>query len=254
MFKRLSIKLATVLISGSLLLSTAVMAENTNIAAAASLRFALSDIVALFTKQHPEYSLQVTYGASGKLSHQIINGAPFDLFLSADMQRPLQLEAAKVTASPIQAYALGRIVIWQADETAPALTLADLIRPEIHKLAIAQPAHAPYGKMAQQALEAAGIWQQVQTKLVFGENIAQTAQMTQSGAADAGIIALSLAKNPNIARDNYSLIDASLHQPLLHGLVLTKSGANNHAAKSFANFMQSAAAEKILQQHGFERP
>lgn len=254
MLQRLGRKLATALLSCSLLLSAAALAENSNIAAAASLRYALTDILALFAKNYPQHSLQVTYGSSGKLSHQIINGAPFDLFISADMQRPEQLEAANMTAASTQAFAIGRMVIWQTDEHAAALTFADLTRPDIRKLAIAQPAHAPYGKMAQQALEAAGIWQQVQSKLVFGENIAQTAQMTQSGAAEAGIIALSLAKNPNINRDNYFLIDASMHQPLVHGLVLTKAGANNSAAIEFARFMQTDAVTAILKRYGFERP
>lgn len=238
----------------SMLFSNLVMADSANIAASASLRYALTDIVALFSEQYPQHNLQLTYGSSGKLSQQIINGAPFDVLLSADMLRPEQLVAANMTAAPAQAFAVGRIVIWQADAKRAALSIEDLTRVDINKIAIAQPAHAPYGKMAQQALEAAGIWQQVQTKLVFGENIAQTAQMTQSGAAEAGIIALSLAKNPNIQRENYYLIDASMHQPLLHGLVVTKAGANNSAATAFARFMQTDAVTAILEKYGFERP
>jgi molybdate transport system substrate-binding protein len=122
------------------------------------------------------------------------------------------------------------------------------------RLAIAQPAHAPYGQRAKEALKAAGLWQAVLPKLVYGENIAQTAQLAQSGGADIAIIALSLAMFPELAKHGYQLISPTLHQPLTQAYVITRYGANNSAAHNFAQYMATPEVIALMQRYGFELP
>jgi molybdate transport system substrate-binding protein len=222
------------------------------IAAAADLKFAMDDIVTAFKQVHPNDTVQVTYGSSGQFTTQIQQGAPFDLFFSADIAYPQTLAKAGLAASAPKRYAIGRIVLWSATLDASKLSLQDLAKPEFDRIAIANPEHAPYGKRAVQALHASGVWDKVQGKLVYGENIAQTAQFVQTGNARIGIIALSLAMNPAFAsKGGYALIPASLHDPLEQGFVITHRAAGNPLALAFARFMDSAQAKTILQHYGF---
>jgi molybdate transport system substrate-binding protein len=132
------------------------------------------------------------------------------------------------------------------------MQLQDLLDDSIRRIAIAQPTVAPYGQRAQEALSAAGVWQQVQSKLVFAENISQVAQMSESGAADIGIVALSLAMQPALSAQAYLLIDADLHQPLEQGFVVTRRAAQNVVAKNFSDFLLSDTAREIFQANGFD--
>ena len=231
----------------------AAMAQPFTVAAASDLRFALDDIVEQFAVQHPEYAndISVIYGSSGRLTTQISNGAPFDIFFSADIAFPQRLHEQQMTATEPELYAIGRLVLWSARLDATELTLQDLLRDDIRRIAIAQPAHAPYGMRAQEAMEAAGVWQAVQSKLVFGENIAQAAQMAESGAADVGIIALSLALFPSMQNRGYHLIDDGLHNPLAQGFVITRRGGNKASVRAFAEFMNSDTARDIKTRYGF---
>ncbi len=222
------------------------------IAAAADLKFAMDDIVSVYQQAHPADTIQVVYGSSGKFSTQIQQGAPFDLYFSADIVYPQTLARAGLTASAPKVYALGRIVLWSESVDASKLTLQDLTRPQFDRIAVANPKHAPYGKRAVQALHASGVWDQVQDRLVYGEDIAQTAQFVQTGNAKIGIIALSLALNPAFAsKGGYAVIPDKLYQPLVQGYVITRHAANNPVAKAFATFIDSPAAKKILQHYGF---
>lgn len=230
-------------------------ADNFTIAAAADLRFALDDIIEVYRRDHPQQAFEVVYGSSGKITTQIINGAPYDIFFSADILFPERLRAEGFTANEPAVYAIGRIVIWSNTLDAWQLTFADLATdPRISRIAIAQPSHAPYGLRAQEALQATGVWERVQPKLVFGENIAHTAQMVESGAADVGIIALSLAKFPELARHPYHLIDEKLHNPLTQGYVITKHGDDKQTVADFARYMETGAAYEIMERYGFEMP
>lgn len=225
------------------------------IAAASDLRFALDDVIEVYREAHPDHEIEVIYGSSGKITTQIINGAPFDIFFSADISFPQRLRAEGLAATEPAVYALGRIVLWSRTVDASALTLEDLVTDErLRRIAIAQPAHAPYGMRAQEAMEAAGIWEKVQSKLVFGENIAQTAQMVESGAAEIGIIALSLAKFPTLATHAHHLIDEHLHEPLTQGYVVTRRGADKPGVMDFANFMETDVAHAIMERYGFVIP
>ena len=230
-------------------------AEPLRIAAASDLRYALDEIVARY--RHTEAGqtepgdIQVIYGSSGKMTTQIINGAPYDIFFSADIAYPQKLKAQGLTATDPAVYAIGRIVIWSNTLDAASLTLEDLTSDRIRRIAIAQPSHAPYGLRAKEALQSAGIWEAVEGKLVFGENIAHAAQMTQSGAAQVGIIALSLARFPDLEKYGYHLIDDGLHRPLTQGYVVTQRGGNTPAAQAFAAYMASDAAHEIMARYGF---
>ena len=238
----------------SLLVSVSAAAAELTIAAASDLRFALDDVLAVFKASHPGHDINVIYGSSGRMTAQIINGAPYDIFFSADISFPERLQAEGMTATEPAVYALGRIVLWSSSIDASAMTLQDLLNDNVRRIAIAQPAHAPYGQRAQEAMMAAGVWQQVQSKLVFGENIAHAAQMTESGAADVGIIALSLALFPDLQERGYALISDTMHQPLTQGFVVTKRGGDNALALQFADFMATAAAHDIMITYGFVMP
>lgn len=165
------------------------------------------------------------------------------------------MHAEGFAATEPAVYAIGRIVIWSNTLDASSLTLADLATdPRIRRLAIAQPAHAPYGLRAQEAMQGSGVWAAVQGKLVFGENIAHTAQMVESGAAEVGIIALSLAKFPELAKDGHHLIDDTLHEPLTQGYIVTTRGAKKAGPMDFAAFMETDVAHAIMARYGFVMP
>lgn len=236
------------------LLSFSAHAERFTIAAASDLRYALDEVIAEYRNAHPDHEPTVIYGSSGKMTTQIMNGAPYDIFFSADISFPERLKQAGFTATDPAVYAIGRIVIWSNTIDASRLTLQDLADDSIRRIAIAQPSHAPYGLRAQEAMEAVGVWDAVQGKLVFGENIAHTAQMVESGAAEVGIIALSLAKFPSLAQHGHHLIDDALHEPLTQGYVVTRRGGAKPAVMDFARFMETDAAHAIMERYGFVMP
>lgn len=202
--------------------------------------------------------MDVITGSSGNFFAQVQSGAPFDLFFSADMDYPKKLEASSF-AEPgtLYEYALGRIVIWTPSNSRVDVakdTWSALLDAGIQKIAIANPALAPYGRAAVSALQKAGIYEQVRAKLVYGENISQAAQFVQSGNAQAGIIAHSLALSPRMKDGKTWEIPGDMHQPIEQGAVLLKSGKNKTAALEFLNFVRSAAGKAILEEQGFAIP
>lgn len=226
--------------------------EKLTIAAAADLKFALDEIVALFKSTYPAAQIETIYGSSGNFSTQIRQGAPYDLYFSADIAYPRALKEEGFAASEVQTYGMGRIVLWSSTRDASKMTLADLTDSSIQKIAIANPQHAPYGRCAEEVLRASGVWEKVEHKLVYGENIAQTAQYVQSGNAQIGIIALSLALSPELAKQGgYALIPDKLHQPLEQGFIITKHGAGNTLAHEFAGFITDKQAKAIMTRYGF---
>lgn len=230
-------------------------AEKITIAAAADLKFALDEIVAGFRKSHPADEIQVSYGSSGKFQTQIQQGAPYDLFFSADISFPRQLARLGLAASEVKPYAVGRIVLWSAGQDAAKITLASLADPRFKRIAIANPKHAPYGKRAEEALRAAGVWESVRSRLVLGESVAQAAQFVQSGNAQAGIIALSLALSPELTKKGgYVLIPDTLHQPLEQGYIITRRGGEKTLAATFSDYMDSKPARGIMTKYGFVLP
>ncbi len=226
---------------------------NMTIAAAADLHEAMDHLVAAYRRDHPAATINVVYGSSGVLTTQIEQGAPFDLFFSADSDYPRQLISHGDAGGQAVPYAVGHLVLWSASLDMHGVKLADLAEPRFGRIAIANPEHAPYGKRAEQALRGAGVWIAVSSRLVYGENIAQTAQFASSGAAQVGVIALSLALRPEM-KGSYARVPDSAFDPLLQSFVLTKRGAANNLARDFAHYAQSAPARAILAQYGFSRP
>jgi molybdate transport system substrate-binding protein len=239
----------------AMLLALTARAEKITIAAAADLKFAMDEIVSTYKKTNSADEIDVVYGSSGKFQTQIQQGAPYDLYFSADISFPRELAKNGFAASEVKPYAVGRIVLWSASLDASKMTLDSLTDPKITRIAIANPQHAPYGKRAEEALRASGLWDKVEPKLVYGENIAHTAQFVQTGNAQVGVIALSLAVNPELAgKGGYWLIPDKLHAPLEQGFIITKQAAGNALAKRFAEYMGSKPARAVMSKYGFVLP
>jgi molybdate transport system substrate-binding protein len=226
-----------------------------NIAAASDLSILMKEIAPAFEKR-TGIKANVSFGASGNFYAQILNGAPFDVFLSADVDYPRRLIAAGA-ADPksLYVYAIGRLVLWMPSGTADLEQngLKILLKPSVHKIAIANPEHAPYGRAAVAALGNAGIYDQVRDKLVLGENISQAAQFVQSGNADAGLISLSLTKGMQAA-GKFIELSADSYPTIEQAAVITKSRPNRAGAEAFIQFLKSDEGRTLLQRYGFNNP
>jgi molybdate transport system substrate-binding protein len=228
------------------------------IAAASDLKFALDEVITAFQKAHPQHRPQPAYGSSGTLFAQIENGAPFDVFLSADVSFPRRLaESGRAQKESLFLYATGHLVVW-IPETSP-LDLAQLgaralLDPRIRKVAIANPEVAPYGAAAVAALRHLGMHDALQAKLVRGENVAQAAQFVQSGAADAGIISLSLALSPKMKDGRRWEVPPDSFPVLEQAAIICNKGANPEGAKAFCEFLRGVSGRAILQRYGFSLP
>lgn len=236
---------------------TSADAEELKIAAASDLNFAIKEIVAEFEKTTGNH-VKLSLGSSGNFYAQIQNGAPFDLYFSADIGYPKKLEeAGLIVPGSLYRYAVGRIVLWtnhtsQRDVSKGLEVLRD---PAIKKIAIANPKHAPYGRAAVAAMEHYNVYQLVKDRLILGENISQAAQFIESGACDIGIIALSLALAPTMkAAGAYWEIPSDAHPPLEQGAAILKSSKQQEVAKQFVEFMQDKRGQEIMTRYGFTLP
>jgi len=232
-------------------------AQSITVAAAADLQFAMQDVAAQFQKQTGK-EVKLIYGSSGNFFQQIQNGAPFDMFFSADLGYPRKLEAAGLTepGSYFQ-YARGKIVMLVLKDSALDISsgLKSLTNPNIKKIAIANPQHAPYGQAAVAALQKAGIYDKVKDKFVLGENISQTASFVVSGAADVGIVAMSLALSPSMRdKGRYVEIPADEYPPIEQAAVILGSSKNKETAQQFLSFVKTPAIGETLRRYGFEVP
>lgn len=235
----------------------AMAAESLTIAAAADLANCLDALSAAFRQTYPDAELKTTTGASGSFFAQIKNGAPFDVFLSADMNYPRELvKAGLADEASLTRYATGHIVLWTLSSTlAVEKGLDALASANVGRVAIANPDVAPYGRAARAALQAAGLWDSVQSKLVFGENIGQTAQFVRSGNVDAGIVALSFVKAPGAAGlGRYYEIPEQLYPTLEQGAVIPHHGQDNPLAQAYIAFLRSPAARVVFDRYGFVLP
>jgi molybdate transport system substrate-binding protein len=229
-------------------------AQTITVAAAADLQFALQDIAERFQKDTGT-TVKVVYGSSGNFFQQIQSGAPFDVFFSANLDFAKKLESAGL-AEPgsLYEYAAGKIVLWVPAESKLDLGvgLRSLTNPSVQKIAIANPDHAPYGQAAVSALRAAGVYDQVRSKLVLGENISQAASFVLSGAADTGIIALSLALSPNMkGKGRYVEIPTGDYPRIRQACVILKTSANKEVAQRFLQFVKSSPVADMLRSYGF---
>jgi molybdate transport system substrate-binding protein len=232
-------------------------AETLRVAAAADLAFVLPEINQRFSAAHPGVEFKVSLGSSGNFYAQIQNGAPFQVFMSADEKYPRELIAKGfAVADSYRVYGTGRIALWTLKpEFNLKQGLAALTDARVTRVAIANPAHAPYGRAAEAALNKYGIWNQLQPKLVLGENIAQTAQFVQSGNVDAGIVAVSLLSGPTLhGVGRWVELPANLYPPLVQAAVLTRAGASSELARQYVAYLGSADARVVLQRFGFVAP
>jgi len=227
------------------------------VAAASDLNFAFKDLVAEYEQKTGEH-IKLTLGSSGTFFSQIENGAPFDVYFSADIRYPQKLiEGGHAVPGSLYQYAVGRIVLWAPNQSKVDVKqgLDALLNPSIRKIAIANPKHAPYGRAAVAAMEHFKVYDKVKDKLVLGENISQTAQYIESGASDTGIIALSLALAPSMkSSGTYWEIPAEAHPPLEQGAVILKRSTNQDGAQKFLEFMRGPQGQEIMRRYGFMLP
>jgi molybdate transport system substrate-binding protein len=225
------------------------------IAAASDLKFALDELLEEFRAQHPGADVQVTYGSSGNFLAQLSNGAPFDVFLSADVAYPRKLAEQGLVADEVFLYAVGRIVVWVPKDSPLPLEqrgLEALREPAARRIAIANPQHAPYGRAAEAAMKSLGVYDTVKDKLVLGENIAQTAQFVQSGAADAGIIALALALAPAMkAQGSYWEVPLDTYPRMEQGGAILENTKELELARRFRDYLLGTEGKAMLKRYGF---
>jgi molybdate transport system substrate-binding protein len=228
-----------------------------SVAAAANLTYALAPLDAAFAKSNPGVAIVPVLGSSGNLVAQIRNGAPYDVFLSADMDFPRRLaQAGGAQGSSLTVFAMGRLVLWTVNPVVPMNSVAETVRsPAVLKLAIANATTAPYGRAAQQAMEKLGVWGDARPKLVVGESISQTAQFVQTGNADAGFVAMSLVLAPKLKHlGRWLEVPPELYEPIAQGAVLTAHGSGNAAARRYLEFLHSPAAMEIFRRFGYGLP
>jgi molybdate transport system substrate-binding protein len=221
------------------------------VAAAADLVFALRQISPLFERRH-QAKVTLTFGSTGQLAQQIQHGAPMDVFFAANAAFVEDLRAKGVVlADSVEQYAQGQIVLAVLKSRSSVTTLRDLTGNDVRRIAIANPAHAPYGMAAREALMSAGVWNTIQPKLVFGENIRQALQFLQTGNADAAILALSVAHVPEV---RYARIDPSLYKPIVQTAAVISTSRLPGMAREFIRFVKGPHGRPIMKQFGFLLP
>lgn len=229
------------------------------VAAAADLKFALDEIIVAFATTNPAIEVNPTYGSSGNFFSQLSNKAPYDLFLSADIDYPRKLvEAGHATQEAPFDYAVGRIVVWVRRDSPIDVEqrgIESLAHASVKRIAIANPRHAPYGRAAEAAMKTLGIHERVKDRLVLGENVAQAAQFVEAGAADIGVIALSLALAPAMKdQGKYWPVPRDAYPTLRQGGVIPAWAKDTDAAQQLQVFITAATGRSILKRHGFDLP
>ncbi len=237
-----------------LLAKSMIFAAELNIAAAADLKFALPEIAAAYEAANKDDKVKITTGASGKLTTQIIEGAPFDLFFAADTSFPEKLKASGNGVGEIKPYAVGRVVIITKKGSGIDIKqgLGALTNDKIKKIAIANPETAPYGRAAVESLKSSGVYEKVESKIVKGDNVQQAATFGITGAADVALVAHSLVLQPAIAKDvDYAVVDQKFHKKMVQAYIMTKKGSSNPSAAKFLKFFEGKEGDAILKKYGF---
>jgi molybdate transport system substrate-binding protein len=234
-------------------------ARMVRVAAAADLKVAFGDIIAAFQQQNPDIKVEVTFGSSGNFYSQLSSRAPFDLFLSADVDYPKRLvDQGFASADSGFAYAIGGLVVWVRKASpipVEKLGIDALLDPSVQKIAIANPRHAPYGRAAEAAMKRLGVYDKSKDRLVYGENIIQTAQFVESGAADIGLISHSLAVAPPLRDEGRSWdVPPDAYPPLEQGGVILSWARDRPAAEALRRFILEDAGKEILRRYGFRLP
>jgi molybdate transport system substrate-binding protein len=229
-----------------------------NVAAAADLSSALQEVAANYEKR-TSVAVKLSFGASGALTQQIQNGAPFDVFFSADMEYPRQLIAGgRGESATLYRYAVGKLVLWVPKDSPLDVEhkgMDVLLDPSVKKIAIANPQHAPYGRAAVAALKHYGLYEKISDRLVLGENVSQAAQFVESGNAQGGFVALAHAMAPAMQGvGKYWMIPADAYPPLDQGVVLILRSPHRQDAAAFLEYVKTAEAAAVLRRYGFSLP
>jgi molybdate transport system substrate-binding protein len=232
--------------------------QEITVAAAADMSAALPELVAAYTKNTGQ-TVKLSFGASGNLTNQIRNGAPFDIFFSADEQYPQQLISEGLASKEsLYRYAVGRLVLWVPNDSQLNLSklgIKVLLDPSVKKIAIGNPATAPYGRAAEAALKHFEIYDQVSSRFVVGENISQAAQFVESGNAQAGLIALSHALAPAMKdKGRYWTVPLDSYPTLNQAAVILAKSKQPDAARKFLEFLRGPEATSLLNRYGFSLP
>lgn len=233
-------------------------ASELTVAAAADLSSALKDIADNFEKKSGIH-VQLSFGASGALTQQIQNGAPFDIFFSADMGYPKQLIAANdADAASLYEYAVGKLVLWVPADSPFDVEhkgMQVLLDPSVKKISIANPQHAPYGRAAVEALKHAGLYDRVSDRIVMGENVSQAAQFAESGNAQAGFVALAHAKAPSMqGKGKYWEVPQDDYAPLAQGAIIISRSPHKKEAQQFLDYIKTKETAETLRRYGFSLP
>lgn len=225
-----------------------------SVAAAANLVYALDALDADFTASHPGVKVVSSTGASGSLVAQISQGAPFDVFLSADASFTKALvKTGNADPGSLSTFAVGRLVLWTVKPAVPMDSVAGAVRSAaVQRLSIANVDTAPFGRAAKQAMIKLGIWGEAQPKVIFGESISQAAQFVQTGAADAGFVALSVVRSPTVkSKGQWIDVPPGLYDPLEQCAIITRHGSTNPVAAEYVAYLKSPGARRILDAYGY---
>ncbi len=247
--KRLLITLFLILFCSSV-----IFAQQVNVAAAANLRFVLEELKTEYLKEHPSSKVNITFGSSGNLVQQILNGASFDLFMAADNEFPVKLKEKGVTYGEMKTYAFGKLAMYST--TLDLSSGVDVLANEsIKKISIAKPETAPYGDRAVELLKTIGKYDELKPKIVFADNISQAAQFAFTGNAEIGFVALSLALAPDMQGKGYfTIVDQSLYKPVEQACILIKQKAACPEARKFMAYLLSPATKPIWDKYGYSSP
>jgi len=231
--------------------------QTINIAVSANMQFAMREIALLFEEKE-KIKVEIMIGASGKLTHQILNGAPFHLFVSADTLFTRKIIAEGKGVGQQHIYAIGSLVLWTNVKDLKDKDLFNLLTDrKINKISLPNPTTAPYGFQAKSALERAGFWKKISSKVVLGESIAQATQYIYSGVCEVGFVSKSVLFSPELKNKGYwQEVPKYLVEPIYQGFVITQWGQENNmkASNSFSQFMKTAAVKDILLKNGFQLP
>lgn len=227
-------------------------AQTVKVAAAANLRFVFEEIKASYIKANPMADITANFGSSGALFQQILNGAEFDIFMAADNVFPAKLKDQGAASGEIKTYALGKLVLW-SNTIDLSKGLGVLTDPSVKRIAIAKPDLAPYGDRAVECLKSAGLFDKVKDKIIYADNISQTAQFAQTGNAEVGFLAMSLTLAPEMKGSVY-VIDPKSYKPIEQAMVLLKVLKANHEAAKFMKFILSDSSKPIFEKYGYIVP
>jgi molybdate transport system substrate-binding protein len=233
-------------------LSISLKAQTVKVAAAANLRYILDEIKVKYSEQNPKANIVLNLSSSGALFQQITNGADFDVYMAADIIYPEKLKSQGIVKGDVKTYAFGKLVIW-SNTVDVSKGIEVITTKSVNRIAVAKPETAPYGNRAVECLKYYKLFDSVKDKIVYADNIAQTAQFAQTGNAEIGFIALALALAPGM-NGSYFELDAKSYKPVEQAMVLIKSWQSNPEAGKFMNFVLSDECKPIFEKYGFKVP